>query len=95
MTLRQTHTFAELEVSEEVYEEVAKLLREAGYWHVFMDNGAIDMHGIGLTKGASGSNCRCAHSRGRHITPIHGQPLGRCRASGCKCEEFQAAEVAE
>lgn len=32
--------------------------------------------------------CACGHSRGRHITPIHGKPLGRCYAGGCKCREF-------
>jgi hypothetical protein len=49
MVIRQTHTYATLEVSKTVYDEIAALLRAAGYDHVFMDDGAIDMHGIGLT----------------------------------------------
>lgn len=47
--LRTTHTFAELQVSAEAYDEIAALLRAAGYDHAFVD-GVIDMHGIGLTK---------------------------------------------
>lgn len=47
-----THTFAELEVSAAAYDEIAGKLREAGYGHAFVD-GAIDMHGIGLTRGAA------------------------------------------
>jgi len=45
-----THTFAALKVSNQVYEEIEKKLREAGYDHAFID-GAIDMHGIGLLRG--------------------------------------------
>jgi len=48
--LRFTHTFAELEVSAAAYDEIAAKLRAAGYDHAFV-NGAIDMHGIGLTRG--------------------------------------------
>lgn len=44
-----SHTFAELEVSLETYNEIKKLLEKAGYHHAFVD-GAIDMHGIGLVK---------------------------------------------
>jgi hypothetical protein len=50
MELRQTHTYAELEVSKAAYDEIAVLLRRAGYNHVFMEDGTIDMHGIGLTR---------------------------------------------
>ena len=46
--IRSTHTFAELEVSSETFKEIANKLREAEYSHAFVD-GAIDMHGIGLT----------------------------------------------
>lgn len=42
-----THTYAELEVSPRAFEEIAAKLRAAGYEHAF-ENGAIDMHGIGL-----------------------------------------------
>jgi hypothetical protein len=43
-----THTFAELEVTQKTYDEIAGKLREAGYSHAFID-GAIDMAGISLT----------------------------------------------
>jgi hypothetical protein len=43
-----THTYALLEVSPAVYEEIAAKLREAGYSHAFNVQGEIDMHGIGL-----------------------------------------------
>lgn len=52
MHLRQTHTFAELLVSASTYDEVERLLRAAGYGHVFVD-GAIDMTGIALTRDSS------------------------------------------
>lgn len=51
MRLRQTHTFAELEISAAAYDEIKQKLQDAGYDHAFID-GAIDMHGIGLTKGS-------------------------------------------
>lgn len=59
MTQRQTHTYAELELSQAAYDEIAGKLRAAGYDHAFMTgedaNGppAIDMHGIGVTRAAS------------------------------------------
>jgi hypothetical protein len=49
MAIRQTHTYAELELSKVAYDEIAAKLRDAGYDHAFMDDGAIDMHGIGVT----------------------------------------------
>jgi hypothetical protein len=39
---RATYTLAALEVSTATYDEIAKLLRDAGYHHVFHDGG-IDM----------------------------------------------------
>ncbi len=48
MRLRSTHTFVELEVSDNTWSEIAQLLREAGYGHAFIDGRAIDMHGIAL-----------------------------------------------
>lgn len=54
-TLRQTHTYVELEVSAETYAEIAAKLVEAGYNDVFElsgkgveGRGAIDMHGLAL-----------------------------------------------
>jgi hypothetical protein len=44
---RSTHTYAVLEISSAVYNEIASKLRDAGYDHVF-DGAVIDMHGIAL-----------------------------------------------
>lgn len=55
MTIRQTHTYAELEVSAAAYDEIASKLKAADYGHAFMEGGAIDMHGIGITREADPS----------------------------------------
>ena len=47
--LRQTHTFATLEVSQSTFDEIEKKMCEAGYDHVFID-GLIDMHGLALER---------------------------------------------
>lgn len=47
----QTHTYAALEVTPAVYDEIAQKLRDADYHHAFDEQtGAIDMHGIGLVR---------------------------------------------
>lgn len=46
--IKQTHTYVTLEVSQAAYNEIATKLREAGYDHVFGDDGEIDMHGLAL-----------------------------------------------
>jgi hypothetical protein len=50
--MRTTHTYAKLAVSMSTYEEIYKLLEEAGYQHCFIqdsnDEPVIDMQGIGL-----------------------------------------------
>lgn len=44
-----THTYAILEVTENVFHEIAVKLKDAGYEHAFNDDGKIiDMHGIAL-----------------------------------------------
>lgn len=50
MGITATHTYAELVVSKAAYDEIRALLKTAGYGHAFMDDGTIDMHGIGLTR---------------------------------------------
>ena len=49
-------TFATLEVSQRTYDEIARLLRAAGYGHAFVvgsgEPPTIDMHGIGLVRKA-------------------------------------------
>lgn len=49
--MRQTHTFATLELTPAAYDEIRTKLTAAEYQHTFMDDGAIDMHGIGVTRG--------------------------------------------
>ena len=48
MNLKQTHTYAVMEVSPAVYDEIIKKLTDAGYEHAIMEDGTLDMHGIGL-----------------------------------------------
>lgn len=48
-----TYTYAIMEVSPAVYEEIKRKLLEAGYDHaveVDVDGETLDMHGIGLQK---------------------------------------------
>lgn len=63
---RKTRTFAVLEISESAYDEIASKLREAGYDHAFV-SGAIDMHGITLTRGAEPA--QASHPAHRPIAP--------------------------
>lgn len=51
MTLRQTHTYALLELSAGAYDEIKAKLLEAGYQHAINEEGEIDMHGIAVTRG--------------------------------------------
>jgi hypothetical protein len=46
--MRTTHTIVLLDVSQSAYDEIAGKLLAAGYDHVFLDDDAIDMTGIGL-----------------------------------------------
>lgn len=48
--MRTTYTYAELELSQAAYDEIRQKLEAAGYQHAFMSDGAIDMHGIGVTR---------------------------------------------
>lgn len=93
-----THTYAELEVSSGTYNEVKKLLTDAGYGHAFMEDGAIDMHGIGLTKKEApksvsviinGMSCEMAVSKNGGIgysdivAKEYGDELGKVRVLSC------------
>jgi hypothetical protein len=53
------YTYAVLEVSQACFDEIAGLMREAGYDHVFHQDdqhgSLIDMHGIALAMRAAGS----------------------------------------
>ncbi len=46
--IRQTHTYAVLELSPSAYSEIREKLAAAGYHHAF-NGDVIDMHGIGVT----------------------------------------------
>lgn len=50
--IRQTRTYAILEVEPEIYNKIRKLLEDAGYGHAFHrgnnDDEVIDMDGIAL-----------------------------------------------
>ncbi|WP_069267374.1 hypothetical protein [Paraburkholderia nodosa] len=48
-----THTVSTLEISERSFKEIADKLRAAGYGHLFMADGSIDMYGIGLARGVA------------------------------------------
>lgn len=51
MQIRQTHTYATLELSQAAFDEIATKLREAQYDHAFgVDDGrpTIDMQGIAV-----------------------------------------------
>lgn len=76
--IRQTHTYAELEVSAPVYDEIANLLRTARYDHAFIEN-AIDMHGIALVKRVS--PC-CQYTRG--------DPGCNCKDENLQCVRRRA-----
>lgn len=52
MVIRQSHTYVELELSAAAFDEIRQKLTDAGYDHCFMDDGAIDMHGLGVTRAA-------------------------------------------
>jgi hypothetical protein len=85
MTLRSTYTYAEMEVTAAAYDEIAGKLRAAGYDHAFND-GAIDMHGIGLTRAAAPQplcpNCR-DNSCYRHNRAAEPQPADKpCKHCG-------------
>ncbi len=57
--LSATHTYVVAEVSQAAYDEIAGILKEAGYGHVFDEDGTIDMHGIGIqSNGICATSCK-------------------------------------
>ncbi len=73
-----THTFAELVVGEGTYAEIASKLRDAGYDHAFLEEGAIDMQGIGVTKSKA---CQPRPSGDARI-PSVANHADECRSDG-------------
>lgn len=59
MTLRQTHTYVVMNVTRGTYDEVARKMRDAGYDHVFGEDGEIDMHGVALGAETDNAGCEC------------------------------------
>ncbi len=45
-----THSLAILEISDQAYDEMKALFVKAGYDHIFMSDGTINMNGIGVKK---------------------------------------------
>ena len=45
-----THTYVELGIDAEAFDDIARRLREAGYVQAFVDMDTIDMHGIALVR---------------------------------------------
>lgn len=87
--IRSTYTLAELQLSPAAYTEIANKLLAAGYDHVFIENGMIDMSQLGITRGSPiphsdilidriigyGGRCReCADND------------GTCEGSGLPCD---------
>lgn len=48
MGTRSTYTFVLMELSQQAYDEIAAIMRKAGYDHAFGADGEIDMHGIAV-----------------------------------------------
>lgn len=69
-----THTYALLELSQSAYDEIAGKMRDAGYGHAFdKEEGAIDMHGIGVSRAAEPKE----HESGYYMRPMPRLDEGR------------------
>ncbi|AIP33343.1 hypothetical protein DR64_794 [Paraburkholderia xenovorans LB400] len=69
-----TYTVATLEVSERTFREIADKLLAAGYQHLFMSDGSIDMYGIALAAAPRpvGPVCTCLTNQLRpHYCEVH------------------------
>jgi hypothetical protein len=97
-----THTFVELEMSAAAYDEIAAKLREAGYDHAFMKDIAgatgketIDLHGIGVTKGAAEQCPNCVHLAQMLETKLDGEQGIHVSTGGRSRDEklFSARDV--
>jgi hypothetical protein len=80
--MRTTRTYAILEVTPEIYNQIRKLLAEAGYEHAFhgdRDGEVIDMHGIAL----QGKICREYPPNAGYKTIGYIPPCAVCRSGKC------------
>jgi hypothetical protein len=69
-----------------VFDERDRLIAENERLLTAFENKTLEC--VALRNQLDGAVCACGHSRGRHITAIHGQPLGKCYQSGCACGSF-------
>jgi hypothetical protein len=78
MNIRQTRTFALLELSGPAFEEVKGKLTAAGYSHAFTEvdgKPVIDMHGIAVVAEAETQRCNWVSGYGnRCMLPMGHQP---------------------
>lgn len=90
-----THTYAVLQVSATVYDEVKQKLEAAGYSHAFHTHEGeptptIDMHGIGLTRGAEDEGrvaklTEALRLYGRHLRECDVVTQPHPRYNPCSC----------
>ncbi|CAG9256076.1 hypothetical protein [Paraburkholderia caribensis] len=68
-----SRTVATLEISSNAFNEIADKLRAAGYNHLFMVDGSIDMYGIGLACAPkpTGPVCSCNSRSGPDYCEVH------------------------
>lgn len=97
--LRQTHTYALLEVSREAYDEIKGKLQAAGYDHALHDDGLIDMNGIALEVGEDGEQQWLAElaKTCTSCASCWGSPCGGCQGGGvcdniCTCGQRDGIE---
>ncbi len=95
--IRQTRTFALLELSGPAFEEVKGKLTAAGYAQAFTEidgKPVIDMHGIAVVCETEATRCQCGHEKADHSYVTNGAFLG-CGGLGntCRCHGFKAGEL--
>jgi len=69
-----THTVATLAVSDRTFHEIADKLRAAGYGHLFMVDGSIDMYEIAIARAprpAGPVNTCLTNQLGPHYCEVH------------------------
>lgn len=68
-----THTVATLEATPSAFDEITAKLRAAGYSHLFMLDGSIDMSGIALAHYVKtvAPHCTCGQAFPPHRCEVH------------------------
>jgi hypothetical protein len=95
MTLRTTYTYVTLEISPAAYDEIAGKLKASAYDHCFGEDGAIDMHGLAITRGPSQmipvGHLEVGHTAGGEVIVNH--PDLQPDANGCGHIIFSAEQA--